>query len=160
AHPGKKLMFMGAEFGQGREWNHDRSLDWHLLGEPLHRGVRQFMKDLNAAYRSEPALYQCDFEPSGFQWIDCNDSDNSVVSLTRRAADPDDFVVAILNFTPVPRYGYVTGMPRAGVYRELLNSDAAAYGGSNLGNDGEVTTDAVPAHGHPQSVRLTLPPLG
>jgi len=160
AHPGKKLMFMGAEFGQGREWNHDRSLDWHLLDAPLHRGVRQFMKDLNAAYRSQPALHQRDFDPAGFQWIDCNDSDNSVVSLTRRAIDPEDFVVAILNFTPVPRYGYVIGMPRAGIYRELLNSDSSAYGGSNIGNDGTVTTSPVAAHGHAQSVRLTLPPLG
>jgi 1,4-alpha-glucan branching enzyme len=160
AHPGKKLMFMGAEFGQGREWNHDRSLDWHLLDQPLHRGVWQFMKDLNAAYRSEPALHQCDFEPSGFQWIDCNDSDNSVVSLIRRATDPENFVVAVLNFTPVPRHGYVIGMPRAGVYRELLNSDSSAYGGSNLGNDGFVSTEAVSSHGFPQSVRLTLPPLG
>jgi 1,4-alpha-glucan branching enzyme len=160
AHPGKKLMFMGAEFGQGREWNHDRSLDWHLLDQPLHRGIRQFMTDLNAVYRSEPALHQRDFEPAGFQWIDCNDSDNSVVSLIRRATDPDDFVVAILNFTPVPRYGYVVGMPRDGIYRELLNSDAAVYSGGNVGNDGVVATDPVPAHGHPHSVRLTLPPLG
>jgi 1,4-alpha-glucan branching enzyme len=160
AHPGKKLMFMGAEFGQGREWNHDRSLDWHLIDQPLHRGIQQFMKDLNRVYASEPALYECDFEPRGFQWIDCNDSDNSVVSLIRRGTDPDNFVAAILNFTPVPRYGYVIGMPRAGTYRELLNSDAATYAGSNLGNDGRVSTDSVPSHGYEQSVRLTLPPLG
>ncbi len=160
AHPGKKLMFMGCEFGQGREWNHDRSLDWHLLDRPLHRGIWQFMKDLNRVYTSEPALHQSDFEPSGFQWIDCNDSDNSVVSLIRRATDPEDFVAAILNFTPVARSGYVVGMPRAGVYHELLNSDSSAYGGGNIGNDGAVTTDPVPAHGYPQSVRLTLPPLG
>ena len=160
AHPGKKLMFMGAEFGQGREWNHDRSLDWHLIDQPLHRGIQQFMKDLNRVYASEPALYECDFEPRGFQWIDCNDSDNSIVSLIRRGSDPDNFVAAILNFTPVPRYGYVIGMPRGGAYRELLNSDAATYAGSNLGNDGRVSTDPVPSHGHEQSVRLTLPPLG
>jgi len=160
AHPGKKLMFMGAEFGQTREWSHDRSLDWHLLDQPLHRGLWSFMKDLNRTYASEPALYQCDFDGAGFQWIDCNDSDNSVVSLIRRATDHEDFVAAILNFTPVPRHGYVLGMPRAGTYRELLNSDAAAYGGSNAGNGGEITTDAVPAHGYQQSARLTLPPLG
>jgi 1,4-alpha-glucan branching enzyme len=160
AHPGKKLMFMGCEFGQGREWNHDRSLDWNLLDHPLHRGIWQFMKDLNRTYTSEPALHESDFEPRGFQWIDCNDSDNSVVSLIRRATDPEDFVAAILNFTPVARYGYVVGMPHAGVYRELLNSDSSAYGGGNIGNDGAVTTDPVPAHGYPQSVRLTLPPLG
>ncbi len=160
AHPGKKLMFMGAEFGQGREWNHDRGLDWHLLDHALHRGVWQFVKDLNAVYRSEPALHQRDFDSAGFQWIDCNDSDNSVVSLIRRATNPEDLVVAVLNFTPVPRHGYVIGLPRAGTYQELLNSDSSAYGGSNLGNNGLVTTDPIPAHGHPQSVRLTLPPLG
>ena len=160
AHPGKKLMFMGSEFGQGREWNHDHSLDWNLLDLPLHRGIRQFVNDLNRTYASEPALYECDFESAGFQWIDCNDSDNSVVSLLRRAADPDDFVAAILNFTPLPRSGYVIGLPRAGTYREVLNSDASAYGGGNMGNGGSVSTEPVPSHGHAQSVRLTLPPLG
>jgi 1,4-alpha-glucan branching enzyme len=160
AHPGKKLMFMGAEFGQPAEWNHDRSLDWHLLHEPLHRGIRQFVCDLNRVYASEPALYQCDFDPAGFQWIDCNDSDNSVVSLIRRAIDPNDFLVAILNFTPVPRHGYVVGVPAQGRYAELLNSDSEAYGGSNVGNGGVVSTDAIPAHGFQQSLRLSLPPLG
>jgi len=160
AHPGKKLMFMGAEFGQRREWNHDRSLDWHLLDQPLHRGISQFMQDLNRVYVEERALHECDVESAGFQWIDCNDSDNSVVSLIRRAADPEDFVAAVLNFTPVPRYGYVLGMPRAGTYLERLNSDASAYGGGNVGNGGAVSTEPVPSHGHPQSLRLTLPPLG
>jgi 1,4-alpha-glucan branching enzyme len=160
SHPGKKLMFMGCELGQRREWNHDRSLDWHLLADPLHRGIWQFVKDLNRAYASEPALHQCDFEPRGFQWIDCNDSDNAVVSLIRWTSDHEEFVVAILNFTPVPRHGYVLGMPRAGTYRELLNSDSAVYGGSNTGNGGAVTTDPIASHGYPQSVRLTLPPLG
>jgi len=160
AHPGKKLMFMGCEFGQIAEWNHDRSLDWHLLQQPLHAGIRRFMTDLNRTYAAEPALHQCDFESSGFQWIDCNDSDNSVVSLMRRAADPDDFVVAILNFTPVPRQGYVIGVPRSGSYTELLNSDAGVYGGGNVGNGGLVTAEPVPSHGHPQSLRLFLPPLG
>jgi 1,4-alpha-glucan branching enzyme len=160
AHPGKKLMFMGAEFGQEREWNHDHSLDWHLLQDPLHEGVRRFMQDLNRLYRREAALHQCDFEPSGFQWIDCNDSDNSVVSLIRRATDPADFLVAIFNFTPVPREGYVVGVPREGGYDEVLNSDAAAYGGGNVGNGGLVFTEPVPSHGHAQSLRLTLPPLG
>jgi 1,4-alpha-glucan branching enzyme len=160
AHPGKKLMFMGCEFGQRNEWNHDHSLAWHLLDQPLHRGIRQFMNDLNGTYASEPALYECDFESAGFQWIDCNDSDNSVVSLIRRAADPENFVAAIFNFTPLPRYGYVLGVPRAGTYRELLNSDASAYGGGNIGNSGSVSTEPVPSHGYEQSVRLTLPPLG
>jgi 1,4-alpha-glucan branching enzyme len=160
AHPGKKLMFMGSEFGQRSEWNHDHSLEWHLLDQPLHRGIRQFMNDLNRTYASEPALYECDFESAGFQWIDCNDSDNSVVSLIRRAADPENFVAAILNFTPLPRYGYVLGVPRAGTYRELLNSDASAYGGGNIGNSGSVSIEPVSSHGYEQSVRLTLPPLG
>ena len=160
AHPGKQLLFMGAEIGQHREWSHDRSIDWHLLEQPLHRGLQQFVKDLNSAYVSEPALYECDFDPGGFQWIDCNDSDNSVVALLRRAQDHDDFVIAVLNFTPVARHGYVIGAPRPGRYRELLNSDAEVYGGSNIGNGGLVETESIPAHGHPQSLRLSLPPLG
>ena len=160
AHPGKKLMFMGAEIGQHREWNHDRSIDWHLLERPLHRGLQQFVKDLNRTYASQPAMHECDFESSGFQWIDCNDSDNSVVALMRRAVDQSDFVVAILNFTPLPRHGYVIGVPRAGRYDELLNSDSEIYGGSNVGNTGAVFTDPVAAHGHSQSLRLSLPPLG
>ena len=160
AHPGKKLMFMGAEFGQGREWDYDGSLDWHLLDQPLHAGVRMFVQDLNRAYMAEPSLHQCDFEPRGFQWIDCNDADNSVVSFIRRATNDQDFVVAVLNFTPVPRQGYVVGVPRAGSYAELLNSDSEIYGGSNVGNGGIAFTEPVAAHGHAQSLRLTLPPLG
>jgi 1,4-alpha-glucan branching enzyme len=160
SHPGKKLMFMGSEFGQGREWNYDASLDWHLLDEPLHDGIRRFVRDLNEVYRSQPALYECDFDPHGFAWIDCNDNDNSVVSFIRRAKDDQDFVVAVLNFTPVPREGYLVGVPRAGAYRELLNSDADAYGGSNVGNGGTVFTEPIAAHGHHQALRLTLPPLG
>jgi 1,4-alpha-glucan branching enzyme len=160
SHPGKQLMFMGAEIGQHREWSHDRSIDWHLLEQPLHRGLQQFVRDLNGVYASEPALYECDFDPGGFQWIDCNDSDNSVIALMRRAQDHDDFVIAILNFTPLPRHGYVIGAPRAGRYKEVLNSDAEAYGGSNIGNGGFVETEPIPAHGHAQSLRLSLPPLG
>jgi len=160
AHPGKKLMFMGSELGQPREWSHDRGLDWHLLDEPLHRGLRAFVCDLNRVYASEPALYQLDFESSGFQWIDCNDSDNSVVSLVRKAQRHDDFVVAVYNFTPIPRHGYVIGVPPAESYRELLNSDAATYGGGNLGNGGLVVPEPIASHGFAQSVRLTLPPLG
>jgi 1,4-alpha-glucan branching enzyme len=160
AHPGKKLLFMGGEFGQRREWNYDASLDWHLLAEPVHAGIQRFVRDLNRVYASEPALYECDFDGHGFQWIDCNDNDNSVVSFVRRAANPDDFVVSVLNFTPVPREAYLVGVPRAGSYVELINSDAEAYGGSNVGNGGVVFTDAIAAHGHAQSVKLKLPPLG
>jgi 1,4-alpha-glucan branching enzyme len=160
AHPGKKLMFMGAEFGQTREWSHDRSLDWHLIADPLYGGLRAFVRDLNRVYAAEPALHECDFESTGFQWIDCNDSDNSVVSLVRKAPHhPQDFIVAVLNFTPVPRYEYVVGVPAAASYTELLNSDAAVYGGGNVGNGGTVVPDPVAAHGFGQSIRLTLPPL-
>jgi 1,4-alpha-glucan branching enzyme len=160
AHPGKKLMFMGCEFGQGREWNYDRSLDWHLLEKPLHAGLKLFVHDLNRVYRSEPALHEVDAKPAGFQWIDCNDSDNSVVTMLRKAVDPDDFVIGVFNFTPLPRHGYMFGVPRPGTYTEVLNSDAAVYGGSNVGNNGFVVTDAVPSHGYADSVRISLPPLG
>jgi 1,4-alpha-glucan branching enzyme len=159
AHPGKKLMFMGCEFGQGREWNYDRSLDWHLLDRPLHAGLKRFVADLNRVYASQPALHGLDFDPAGFQWIDCNDNENSVVSFMRRSAD-GDVVVAILNFTPVPRDGYRIGVPAAGAFDELINSDSEAYGGSNLGNAGVVFTEPVPSHGQEQSLRLNLPPLG
>ena len=158
AHPGKKLMFMGSEFGQGREWNYDQSLDWHLLERPLHAGIRQFMTDLNRIYVSEAALHEQDFDPAGFEWIDCNDSENSVVSLIRRARD-GGIVIAVLNFTPVPRDGYRIGVPVAGAYDELINSDAEVYGGGNLGNAGVVFTEAAASHGHEQSLRLNLPPL-
>jgi 1,4-alpha-glucan branching enzyme len=160
AHPGKKLMFMGCEFGQDREWNHDQSLDWHVLDVPLHAGLRRFVQDLNRTYAVEPALHEVDFEPHGFQWIDCNDNENSVVSLIRRARDGRDFLVALLNFTPVPRDGYRIGVPAAGAYTELLNSDAEIYGGGNVGNGGVVFSEPIAAHGHPDSLRLNLPPLG
>jgi 1,4-alpha-glucan branching enzyme len=159
-HPGKKLMFMGAEFGQGREWNYDTSLDWHLLDEPLHAGIRLFVQDLNRLYVAERALHEVDFEPAGFQWIDCNDNENSVFSFIRRARQPEDLVVVLLNFTPVPRDGYRIGVPTPGAYAELLNSDAAIYGGSNYGNGGVVFTEPIASHGHAQSLSLRLPPLG
>ena len=160
AHPGKKLMFMGSEFGQWREWTHERSLDWHLLDGGYHSEILRFVTDLNRLYASEAALHQVDFEASGFEWIDCNDSDASVVSLIRRATDPDDAVIAVVNWTPVVREGYRLGVPAGGYYSELLNSDAAVYGGGNLGNKGGLNTEAIPAHGRSQSLCLTLPPLG
>jgi 1,4-alpha-glucan branching enzyme len=159
-HPGKKLLFMGAEFGQWREWNHDRSLDWHLLDDGVHASLRRFVQDLNGQYRAEPALYQRDFYADGFRWIDCNDNENSVVSLVRYAADPASFVVMLFNFTPVPRYRYRIGVPEPGWYAELMNSDSWLYGGSNVGNGGGVATEAIPAHGFDQSLCLTVPPLG
>jgi 1,4-alpha-glucan branching enzyme len=159
-HPGKKLLFMGGEFGQWREWDHDQSLDWHLLEEgPYHKGLQGLVRDLNRLYRSEPALYQVDSEPRGFEWIDCHDWQASVVSFLRRGKNPDDFMVVICNFTPVPRHGYRVGVPIGGEYTEALNSDAAIYGGSNLGNGGTVWAQAIPEHGRPFSLILTLPPL-
>ncbi|HSC29697.1 MAG TPA: 1,4-alpha-glucan branching protein GlgB [Vicinamibacterales bacterium] len=159
-HPGKKLMFMGGEFGQGREWNHDAGLDWFLLDDPLHSGLRRYVRDLNFAYAGRRALHEVDFQPSGFEWIDCNDNENSVVSYIRRSRDAKDFVVVLVNFTPVPRYGYRIGVPAAGAYRELINSDSEIYGGSNVGNGGVVHSEPVPSHGQQQSLRLVLPPLG
>jgi 1,4-alpha-glucan branching enzyme len=159
-HPGKKLLFMGSEFGQWREWNHDRSLDWHLLQDPPHAAIRRFVQDLNWHYHAEPALHECDFTPDGFRWIDCNDNENSVVSIVRYARNRGEFLVMIFNFTPVPRAQYRIGVPEPGHYAEILNSDSELYGGSNVGNGGGVTTEAVPAHGFDQSLRLTVPPLG
>jgi 1,4-alpha-glucan branching enzyme len=159
-HPGKKLMFMGSEFGQWREWNYDASLDWHLLDEPMHRGMRTWVQDLNYTYQRERSLHEVDFEGAGFSWIDCNDNENSVVSMIRRARNPHDFTVMLVNFTPVPRPGYRVGVPQAGWYRELLNSDGAMYGGSNMGNGGGVHTEPIPSHGYEQSLTVVVPPLG
>jgi 1,4-alpha-glucan branching enzyme len=159
-HPGKKLLFMGSEFGQWREWHHDHSLDWHLLDEPDHAALRRYVQALNWHYRAQPALYEQDLNPSGFRWIDCNDNENSIVSLVRYARDSRDFVVMLFNFTPVPRAGYRIGVPAAGYYGELLNSDSAHFGGSNLGNGGGVHSEPISAHGFDQSLGLTVPPLG
>jgi len=159
-HPGKKLLFMGAEFAQWREWNHDHSLDWHLADEPRHAALRRYVQDLNAIYRAQPALYELDFDPSGFRWIDCNDNENSVLSIVRYARNRDECVVMVFNFTPVPRLQYRIGVPQAGWYTELLNSDASIYGGGDVGNSGGVASEPVPAHGFEQSARLVVPPLG
>jgi 1,4-alpha-glucan branching enzyme len=160
AHPGKKLLFMGAEFGQWREWNHDRSLDWHLLDDPAHAALHRFMRALNAHYRQEPALYECDYDPAGFRWVDSNDNENSVFSFVRYAKDPHQHLVTVFNFTPVPRAEYRIGVPAPGYYAEILNSDAAMFGGSNMGNRGGVASEPIAAHGFEQSVRLVVPPLG
>ena len=158
-HPGKNLLFMGCEFGQWREWSEERSLDWHLLDQEPHQKLQQFVSDLNHLYRSEPALYECDFGPEGFAWIDLNDWEHSVISYIRRAADPQDYLIVACNFTPVPRHGYRVGVPEGGDYSEILNSDAEVYGGSNLGNQGGVHAEQIPWHGRPFSLCLTLPPL-
>jgi len=158
-HPGKKLMFMGSEFGQWREWNHDESLDWHLLDHAGHAGLQRWVRDLNLVYRREAALFEVDGDGSGFSWIDCHDQENSVVSFLRRARDPNDVVVVIVNFTPVPRLGYKIGAPGAGWYREILNSDSELYGGTNLGNGGGVWATPEPRHNLSHTLTLTVPAL-
>ncbi len=160
AQPGKKLLFMGAEFGQSSEWSHETSLDWHLLGYPVHQGVERWIADLNASYRREKALHERDCEASGFEWIDANDADGSTFSFLRIPEGQEAPVLAVFNFTPVPRYGHRIGVPRAGRWVEILNSDALAYGGSGLGNSGGADAEDLSWHGRPASLRLTLPPLG
>jgi len=160
AHPGKKLLFMGGEFGQDHEWDHNRALDWQLLQHEPHQGVLRLVKDLNHLYRGTPALHEGDCEPWGFQWIDCEDRRNSTLSLLRWNAAHDDFVVAVLNFTAQPQQGYRIGVPREGRYAEVVNSDSRHYGGQDFGNVGGVAAEAVPMHGFPYSLALTLPPLG
>ncbi len=158
-HPGKKLLFMGNEFAQWREWNHDEGLPWAIVSEPPHKQIKRLVEDLNALYRKEPALHQIDFDPAGFEWIDCTDNENSVISFLRRARDREDFIVAVLNFTPIVREAYRIGVPAAGRYVELINTDAELYGGSNVGNAGSLDTLPEKAHGHAQSLVLTLPPM-
>lgn len=159
-HPGKKLLFMGCEFAQEREWNHDQSLDWHLLSDPAHAGVQSLVRDLNRLYRATPALYQQDFVPAGFEWIDHSDAAHSVLSFARHGLDASTFTVVVCNFTPQVWQGYRLGVPQQGSYREVLNTDSAHYGGSNAGTPlGAASTEPVPCHGKPYSVLLTLPPL-
>jgi len=159
AQPGKKLLFMGDEFGQVREWAHDISLEWHVLQFPFHRGLQSWVEQLNRLYRTEPALHELDTDPRGFEWIDCNDHAASTLSLVRKGKSAKQNVVVVCNFTPVPRIDYRLGVPSAGFWRELLNSDAKEYGGSGLGNFGGVQAEEVPAHGRTHSIALTLPPL-
>ena len=156
-YPGKKLLFMGCEFAQGDEWDHAKALDWYVLDYPLHRGVQALVGDLNRLYRGETALYRHDFAEQGFEWIDCHDAAQSVVSYLRKSEE--DVVVVVLNFTPAPRERYRIGVPALGTYRELLNSDSGYYGGSNLGNAGVLHSEPVPWMGRAQSLSLTLPPL-
>jgi 1,4-alpha-glucan branching enzyme len=160
AHPGKKLLFMGGEFGQWREWNHDQSLDWHLLEYAPHQGMQRWLQDLNRMYRSEPALYQRDFDMNGFEWADLHDWEHSIISFFRKGENPDDLMLIVCNFTPVPHANYRVGVPRSGFWSEVLNSDAVTYGGSGQGNLGGMEAGPVPAHGRYHSISLTLPPLG
>ncbi len=159
-HPGKKLLFMGGELGQWREWNSTTSLDWHLLDYEPHRKLRQMVADLNRLYRAEPALYEVDFEHAGFEWVDFQDVDNSVLVFLRRARALEDHLVFACNFTPVPRLGYRLGVPEACFYREVLNTDASQYGGGGMTNQPGRQATAAPWHNQPCSVELTLPPLG
>lgn len=159
AQAAKKLLFMGGELGQWQEWSHDRSLDWHLVEYPIHAGLQQWVADLNQIYRAEPALHELDFDWQGFEWIDCNDSEQSVISLIRKGKSKDTVVLVVCNFTPVPRYNYRVGVPNDGFWQELLNSDAADYGGSGIGNLGGIAAEAIPQHGQPYSLNLNLPPL-
>jgi 1,4-alpha-glucan branching enzyme len=157
--PGKKLLFMGDEFGQRAEWNHDSSLDWHLTAFPPHAGLQRLTGDLNALYRTTPALHSTDSDPAGFEWIDCNDGDQSTLSFLRRTADGSQELAIVCNFTPVPRPAFPLGVPSPGRWREVLNTDAPIYGGSGMGNLGGVDARPVPAHGEPYSLAITLPPL-
>lgn len=159
AHPGKKLLFMGGEFAQRREWRHDHALDWHLLDHLQHEGVQQWVRDLNHSYRERPALYERDFSSEGFSWIDFHDSGHSVIAFLRNGSSEDAVVLAVCNFTPVPRHAYRLGVPKSGFWREFLNSDALEYGGSGVGNYGGVHSEEMASHGHPSSLVLTLPPL-
>ena len=156
-YPGKKLLFMGCEFAQAREWDADHSLDWHLVEHAPHRGVQRLVRDLNAVLRHYPALHQADFDSRGFSWITHEDRENSVFSFIRRA-DDGDFVLVICNFTPVPRHDYRIGVPQQGSYREIINTDAAIYWGSGVAN-ADLRTEAIASHGHACSLRLVVPPL-
>jgi 1,4-alpha-glucan branching enzyme len=158
--PGKKLLFMGGDIAQWREWNHDTSLDWHLLNEPQHQGLQRWVRDLNTFYRGQPALYDFDCSPAGFEWVDANDSEASVLSFLRKGRTPGDEILVVVNFTPVPRQNYRVGVPRGGRWLEVLNSDAPLYGGSGQGNLGGEHAAPVNCHGRPYLLNITVPPLG
>jgi 1,4-alpha-glucan branching enzyme len=160
AYPGKKLLFMGCEFAQAAPWRHDGALEWGQLDTGrFHRGVQSLVRDLNRLYRAARPLHELDHEPAGFEWIDASDAAQSVVAFVRYARDPNDLLVCVCNFTPVPRRGYRIGVPRPGFYAEVVNTDGEAYGGSNVGNGGGAVAERVPWHGRAQSIVLTLPPL-
>ena len=159
AQPGKKLLFMGGEFGQWNEWYHETSLDWNLLEHPSHSGVQRWVTDLNQLYKNEPALHELDFDQAGFEWIDCNDSQQSTLSFLRKGSSTEDTIVIACNFTPVPHHNYRVGVPEGGLWSEILNSDAKEYDGSGQGNFGAVGAETTSFHGRPYSVNITLPPL-
>jgi 1,4-alpha-glucan branching enzyme len=151
---------MGGEIGQRQEWNHDTSVDWHLLEHPPHQGLQRWVRDLNTIYRGEEALHELDCDPAGFEWVDANDSEGSVLSFLRKGKSPGEEVLVVCNFTPVPRHNYCVGVPAGGRWEEVLNSDAPLYGGSGQGNLGGVDAGPVPSHGRPYLLTITVPPLG
>jgi 1,4-alpha-glucan branching enzyme len=157
--PAKKLLFMGGDFGQWKEWNHDQSLDWHLLDWPLHKGIQKLVSDLNRLYQKEPALHELDCSPAGFEWVDCQDVEQTVLTFLRVDKKRDEHILVVCNFTPVVRHNYMVGVPQGGFWQELLNSDSTEYGGSGVGNYGGVESNPVPAHGRKYMLTLTLPPL-
>ena len=159
-HPGKKLLFMGDEFGQWSEWNHEASLEWHLLNTPFHAGLLRWVRDLNTLYRGQPSLHEFDFNPAGFEWVDCKDSQRSVISFLRRGRSSNDQILFVCNFTPVVRENYRVGVPLEGSWKEILNSDAPLYGGSGQGNFGGLSTIPLPIHCRPYTLNMRLPPLG
>jgi 1,4-alpha-glucan branching enzyme len=159
-HPGKKLLFMGDEFGQWSEWNHDASLEWTLLEHRSHAGLKRWVRDLNTLYRGEPLLHAMDFNPAGFEWVDCKDYQRSIISFLRLGQNPNNQLLFVCNFTPVVRQNYRVGVPLEGYWKEILNSDAPLYGGSGQGNFGGLSTVPLPIHGRPFSLNMTLPPLG
>jgi 1,4-alpha-glucan branching enzyme len=159
AHPGKKLLFMGCEFGQWQEWSEARSLDWHLLEWQEHQGIQSLVRDLNHAYRDEPALWELDHDPSGFWWVEANAAEDNVLAFARRSETGDRLFTFVANMSPVPRYGYRIGFPRAGRWIERVNTDADHYGGSGVGNYGAVEAEPVGWHGQPFSAEVALPPL-
>jgi 1,4-alpha-glucan branching enzyme len=159
AHPGKQLLFMGSEFGQGDEWSEQVGLQWHLLEYPVHAGVQQLVRDLNEAYRDHPALWQLDSSPTGFQWIDASDAAGNVLSFLRYSAD-GDVVACVANFAAMPHHGYRVGLPTSGPWSEIINTDAEVYGGNAVGNYGRIQATREPWHGRPASAELSIPPLG
>lgn len=159
-HPGKKLLFMGGEFAQWKEWCHEEGLEWYVLQYPSHQGIQKWIKDLNYLYRTETAMYELDFSTDGFEWIDSSDYEQSIISFIRKAKDTDNFLVFVFNFTPVPRHDYRIGVSKGGFYREVLNSDSEQYWGSNVGNNGGLYSEPISWKGKPHSLKLNLPPLG
>jgi 1,4-alpha-glucan branching enzyme len=159
AHPGKKLLFMGGEIGQKREWTHDHSIDWHLLDDLGHAGIQKLVGDINKTYKGIPALWELDHSPEGFRWVDANDADNNVISFIRHSPNDERNLVCVANLSPVPRHGFRLGLPSSKPFQEILNTDAGTYGGTNIGNMGEVTPEPVPWHGFDNSAVITLPPL-